>query len=635
MEPNTDGTGTSKNIMLDTKRYGYWKVRMTQLIIGQGEDAWTAVEEGWEPPFDTTEDGVKIPKPKARWTIDEKNLSKFNARAMNAIFSGVDEDEFKLIQGCKSAKQVWDILQQSHEGTSTVKRTRLDMLATQFECLKMAQDETIVKFSSKLSAITNEAEVLGKTYKDQKLVKKLLRCLPSKFAAHKAVMRVAGNTESMTFSELVGLLKSEEMEADEDKAKPNFGKALKKVERNNNRDTRRWSTSEGDKPVGRSSQPDVDYSAKRKEIQCYECGGYGHIKPECLVTKRNELKCLECKGMGHTNDSESDEEGEELLNFVAFTVNGDNVQIGADYDSESDEEINPKEEYRILYDSWVHLSKDKLKLIQEKPTLESKLESAYEDATEKVNHTPLKANDQSTEGLLHKLSNLLEEYYKEKGRATVLEKELNEKHKQIRMLNSGTKDLDKILPMGRIDATHRGLGHLEKEADISTNLTKEISVIKRSEKRQNHSLKDYHKRVIRRRTYGCDHCGGNHQRGHCYSFRKKINLLWNLNKCYLEPAKFCSVWISKKDLYSDLYTEKSNLNLMKMYDEDDEIYSRGNLKTLPAVSGEDSTENISLSCNPSLIELEEDDVETNVAYTSTDSSEVKTLGILIVDAQDI
>ncbi|XP_010422284.1 PREDICTED: uncharacterized protein LOC104707605 [Camelina sativa] len=439
----------------------------------------------------------------------------------------------------------------------------------------------------------------------------------------------------------------------------NFGKALKRVERNNNRDTRRWSNTEGDKPGGRSSKPDADYSGKRKEIQCYECGGYGHIKP---VTKRNELKCLECKGMGHTkfecpnktkskeksllsfSDSESAEEGEELLNFVAFTVSGDNVPIGAESDSESDEEINPKEEYKILYDSWVQLSKDKLKLIQEKLTLESKLETAYEDATKKVNHTPLKANDQTTEGLLQKLSNLQEEYYKEKGRATVLEKELNKKHKHIRMLNSGTKDLDKILSMGRIDATHRGLGyqgntgtssdmtvqpvkfvsanHLEKEAGIFTNLKKEISVIKKSEERQNHPLKDHHRRVIRRRTYGCDHCGDNHQRKHCYSFRKKINLLWNLNKCYLEPGKFCSVWISKKDLYSDLLTERSNFNLIKMHEEDDEIYISCNLKAFTAVSGEDTTENISLRCNLSLIQLGEDDEEANVAYTSTGSSEV-------------
>lgn len=138
-----------------------------------------------------------------------------------------------------------------------MKRTRLDQLATQFEYLKMEPDETIVKFSSKIRAIANEAETLGKTYKEQKLVKKLLRYLPAKFAAHKAVMRVAGNTDTMKFADLVGILKSEEMEVNEDKTKGsksvafqaeqevdqfqnikdslallarNFGKALKRVE---------------------------------------------------------------------------------------------------------------------------------------------------------------------------------------------------------------------------------------------------------------------------------------------------------------------------------------------------------------------------------------------------------------------
>lgn len=89
MEPTTD--------FVDTKRYGYWKVRMQQIIRGQGEDAWTAVEDGWESPSLLTEAGIRIPKPKDRWTDEEKSLSKFNARAMNAIFGSVDEDEFKLI----------------------------------------------------------------------------------------------------------------------------------------------------------------------------------------------------------------------------------------------------------------------------------------------------------------------------------------------------------------------------------------------------------------------------------------------------------------------------------------------------------------------------------------------------------
>lgn len=59
--------------------------------------------------------------------------------------------------------------------------------------------------------------MLGYTYKDQKLVKKILRCLPPKFVAHKAVIKVAGNIDTTKFENLVGMLKSEEIEANEDK----------------------------------------------------------------------------------------------------------------------------------------------------------------------------------------------------------------------------------------------------------------------------------------------------------------------------------------------------------------------------------------------------------------------------------
>jgi len=62
-------------VPLGHRGYGYWKTRMIQLIRGQGEDAWTAVEDGWEPPFSVTEAGLKVLKPKANWTEEEKNLS--------------------------------------------------------------------------------------------------------------------------------------------------------------------------------------------------------------------------------------------------------------------------------------------------------------------------------------------------------------------------------------------------------------------------------------------------------------------------------------------------------------------------------------------------------------------------------
>jgi len=86
-----------------------------------------------------------------------------------------------------------------YEGTSTVKRARLNYLASHFENLRMTKEEFVTSFSSKLSSIANEAIVLGKIFKDKKLVKKLIRCLPEKYASYKALFKVRMNRYEMKF----------------------------------------------------------------------------------------------------------------------------------------------------------------------------------------------------------------------------------------------------------------------------------------------------------------------------------------------------------------------------------------------------------------------------------------------------
>ena len=43
------------------------------------------------------------PKPKERWTEFDKAASNFNSKDLTTILSAVDLDQFKIIQGCKSA----------------------------------------------------------------------------------------------------------------------------------------------------------------------------------------------------------------------------------------------------------------------------------------------------------------------------------------------------------------------------------------------------------------------------------------------------------------------------------------------------------------------------------------------------
>ncbi|KAA0066041.1 gag-pol polyprotein [Cucumis melo var. makuwa] len=60
---------------------------------------------------------LDVPKPEVYWTDAEEQTSVGNARAINAIFNGVDLNVFKLINSCTTAKEAWKILEVAYEGT--------------------------------------------------------------------------------------------------------------------------------------------------------------------------------------------------------------------------------------------------------------------------------------------------------------------------------------------------------------------------------------------------------------------------------------------------------------------------------------------------------------------------------------
>ena len=52
-------------------------------------------------------------------------------------------DEYVRVSNCKNAKEMWDILQVTHEGTTVVKRSRINTLTHECERFIMNQNETI------------------------------------------------------------------------------------------------------------------------------------------------------------------------------------------------------------------------------------------------------------------------------------------------------------------------------------------------------------------------------------------------------------------------------------------------------------------------------------------------------------
>ena len=66
-----------------------------------------------------------------------------------------------------------------------MKDTKLQMLTTQFEELKMSEDESFDSFYIKLNEVVVSKFNLGEKTEDSKIVRKILKSLPESFHARK------------------------------------------------------------------------------------------------------------------------------------------------------------------------------------------------------------------------------------------------------------------------------------------------------------------------------------------------------------------------------------------------------------------------------------------------------------------
>ena len=88
-------------------------------------DVWDAIEKG---PFVPTNvvDGKSVEKPRSEWTDEDKKKVQHNLKAKNVITSALRPDEFFRVSNCKTAQEMWDTIEVTHEGIGEVKRARIN-----------------------------------------------------------------------------------------------------------------------------------------------------------------------------------------------------------------------------------------------------------------------------------------------------------------------------------------------------------------------------------------------------------------------------------------------------------------------------------------------------------------------------
>ncbi|KAA0047013.1 gag-pol polyprotein [Cucumis melo var. makuwa] len=150
---------------------------MTAFLMSLNMRCWRAIVAGWEHPTENDATGKVTRKFELKWTREEDDAAVGHSRALNALFNVINQNIFKLINTCKSAKEAWDIQEVAYEGTSKVKMSY----------------------------------VLGKKMSDAKLVRKVLRSFPPWFNMKITAIEEANDVSKMKLDELFGSLQTFEL----------------------------------------------------------------------------------------------------------------------------------------------------------------------------------------------------------------------------------------------------------------------------------------------------------------------------------------------------------------------------------------------------------------------------------------
>ena len=88
---------------------------MRAFLCSIDEFVWDTVDVGWTRPEAA----------KSTWDKAALMVANANSKTLNAIFCGVSPNEFHRISHVTIAKEAWQILETTYEGTKKVKYTKL------------------------------------------------------------------------------------------------------------------------------------------------------------------------------------------------------------------------------------------------------------------------------------------------------------------------------------------------------------------------------------------------------------------------------------------------------------------------------------------------------------------------------
>ncbi|GLT88135.1 hypothetical protein SLE2022_061740 [Rubroshorea leprosula] len=320
-----EGLSTTKPPFFDGTNYNYWKNRMKVFMLANVPKAWVVTMKGPYVPMKIVGER-EVPKEEIDWNDEDLEKIMINNKAISMLQYALNPTEYHRVSGCDTAKEMWDMLEVTHEGTSQVKESKINRLIYMYELFKMKPEESIQDMYTRLNDIVTNLKALGKVYPPQEVVRKVLRSLPKSWEAKKIAIEESKDLNTLKLEDLIGKLMTYEIEVQGDGG--NFSSLI-------SREVRRFMKKNIKSKLARRDEGE----STKKSVKCYECNKMGHYRNECPKLKKGEKKDKKSMKKKAFATTWSDDETSSTESESSLEKGVANLCFMAQEDSNNDEEV--------------------------------------------------------------------------------------------------------------------------------------------------------------------------------------------------------------------------------------------------------------------------------------------------------
>ncbi|GAV59474.1 LOW QUALITY PROTEIN: UBN2 domain-containing protein, partial [Cephalotus follicularis] len=191
--------------------------------------------------------------------------------------------------------------------------------------------------------IINSLKNLGKSYPNQELVRKILRCLPRSWTPKVTAIEEAKDVSTLSLEQLLGSLMTHE------------------TKMKNHEHVETEKKNQKGKKVFKKKFPEDEESSKKEEPTCYECKKSGHFKSDYANIKKKEKfnkeqlkkKKAFVATLDDSDSSSSEEESDKEVAHIAF------MAIEEEEEDEVKFSFNELDAYENLFHEYKNVMKNK------------------------------------------------------------------------------------------------------------------------------------------------------------------------------------------------------------------------------------------------------------------------------------